>query len=85
MFLSRRRDGDSNGGLIIAFDARIERLARSELRIYITQQCCSSRDYDSNGRLDDEIGGVDGDATPSLAESIGKFWFTSRQLARLVG
>ena len=41
----------------------------------ITQQYCSSRDYDSNGRLGDEIGGSrGGDATPSLAESIGEFF-----------
>jgi hypothetical protein len=46
---------------------------------------CSSRDYDSNGRLGGEIGGVDGDATPDLAESIGKFWFISQRGAALIG
>ena len=71
MFLSRRRDGDSNGGLIIAPN--------------ITRRCCSYRDYDSNGRLDGEIGGVDGAATPSLAESIRKFGFVSRRIALFGG
>ena len=42
-------------------------------------------DYDSNGRLDGEIGGVDGDATPFLAGSIGKFWSISQREARLIG
>jgi len=43
-----------------------------ELRMFYPTMC-SSQGEDSNGRLDGEIGGVDGDATPSLAESIGKF------------
>ena len=42
-------------------------------------------DYDSNGRLDGGIGGVDGDASPDLAESIGKFSFTSPQIALFGG
>ena len=39
----------------------------------------------SKGRLDGEIGEIDGGSTTFLAGSIAKFWSTSRQLARLIG
>ena len=69
------------------FSVLLRGLSASEIRavIVLCNKYCSSLDYDSNGRLDGEIAGVTGDATPSLVESIGEFSFISRLIAPYEG
>ena len=53
--------------------------------MFLYDKYCSFRGDDSNGRLDGEIEGVDGNLTPDLACSIGKFSFISRLIALYEG